>query len=1145
MQLQVCLSNRVERLYGHLKERLFAHPSAPFAKRFIVVPSPALKTWLMARMADDPDLQIAAGVEITHLEGAIASIVDRYAVDPGSFPRRRSSLELSLRLEAEIKGVLSTCKTLTPDDENLWQPLVGYLRPDTGHIAKRKIERRILALSDQLANLFMLYGKYGTTMLREWQKNPKIHWQAMLWNRIIGETMPEQTLWKCANAAVHLFAMSFIPKQTHLLLKQLSQTLSVHYYLLSPCHVFWSDILSDKECRRLMVSWREKGAREAQQLALDELIYERNALLANFGRVGREMAQQIEACGCATVENYVIQEAFTKIPQYAPLLTGDLSCNESNSLPTLLEALQTDLLLMRSPSRDDLIHLSFDGSVQLHAAPTPWREVEALYDTLMRILEESCAKGVPVQPGEILVMAPDIASYEPYIHAVFGSPESCLDYKMMDVDLVSQNSLVQAFLSLLALPYGRWDAAVVLQLFSHPAFHKKQGWTLEDVVKIRSWIDSSGIRWGDDPKHREHLLRRDHGEVTLFDKSGGGTWSDGIDRVVLGLAVESPPEGVETCFYPAANVDTAQADLLGRWIAIMRALRSDLAVLVGDTEMTLQAWADTLESLFEAYLYVDTANAEGEEKIRGVLAQLRRAAQAAPQSYPLSTVKHHVEALLKRDSAAYREGHLHAVRFCSMLPMRAVPAKVIALLGMAEGCYPRKEKSQSLNLLRENPSADYSPTQLEFDRYLFLEALLSARENFVMIYSSASQDDGKEQPSSLLATELFGYLDSGYTVDGGLPSERCLVNHPLRAYDKAYFSKEGQLKTYSEEHYRAACAYYLKEKRPLHSFVPEFFYVKQSPSSASEETVEVRQLAKFAKNPLRAYFNNRLGLYIDNPEEKKVKTEEDFHFSFLDNAVLRKALLKSSGESVESIAARTGALPQGPFKEHALKNLTNDVVECRESLAKYGVSAETLFRIELSEKHKEPYLSEAGTWKLPPLPCTVAGRNVTIVGHLDDISEAGYVIFKECKDTILVQHWPQYLVFHAAISRYGLRINPHLIFAKKGARKDPLADDPTKELEAYLQYYFAGMESPSPLIPEWVSLIVKNDADALQKAASEIQSGKSDFFFNDDAAWLWHGSPAPDAASITRIWSPIACEVFGSIFENRKPSKTTGKTDAL
>ena len=73
------------------------------------------------------------------------------------------------------------------------------------------------------------------------------------------------------------------------------------------------------------------------------------------------------------------------------------------------------------------------------------------------------------------------------------------------------------------------------------------------------------------------------------------------------------------------------------------------------------------------------------------------------------------------------------VSFCTLLPMRSIPFRVVCLLGMNDGDYPRRQTGNSLDLMQyHRQKGDRS--RHDDDRYLFLEALLAAQDYFYISY---------------------------------------------------------------------------------------------------------------------------------------------------------------------------------------------------------------------------------------------------------------------------------------------------------------------------------------------------------------------------------------------------------------------------
>ena len=212
------------------------------------------------------------------------------------------------------------------------------------------------------------------------------------------------------------------------------------------------------------------------------------------------MAQQIEESGAEVDESYVQSES-----------------------KTVLESVQQDLLNLRNPSEGEPLSFPEDHSIQIHGSPTVLREVQIVREKILDLV----LKGV--QPHEMIVMAPDIMDYEPFIKQIFP-PEEGLDVQIMDVRQSTQSPLVQGFLQLIELPAGRWDALAVTTLFESPPFMRKHKLKKEDLTLFKEWIKGCGVRWGENQSHREELLQRDHCLQGDVEPSTAGTWQFGWDR---------------------------------------------------------------------------------------------------------------------------------------------------------------------------------------------------------------------------------------------------------------------------------------------------------------------------------------------------------------------------------------------------------------------------------------------------------------------------------------------------------------------------------------------------------------------------------------------------------------------------------------
>ncbi|MEM1282755.1 MAG: exodeoxyribonuclease V subunit gamma, partial [Chlamydiota bacterium] len=991
----IYLSNRVEILYDDLVSNLF-EASSPFEKRLIIVPSPAMKSWLTLRMAQDPQLQICAGVEIYYLEEGL-DFLQNACSDTQRSAHTPSSLEIAIQLEVQLTSILSDYHLLPFDEQVIWKGLADYIQIKPGHHLSKRAEKRLVSLSEKLAHLFKQYGRYGAEMLDEWESNPKDNWQAHLWNRLFTNTelkwtypyreIKEREIVKGhAPLQLHLFAISYLSALQYTFLQSYSEYYSYRHYLLSPCSIFWSDTRSDKERISIVNSWQKRGLTDQQEKQLEELLRDRNPLLANYGRLGREMLTQIEESYQICEERYVAPDNIKDHVEYSELYFDELDLYPTQDSLSLLQRVQADMLLMRTPKSEELIELAEDASIQVHIAPNKMREIEILYNTLLKVISQHAEEEQPVTPSDIVVLAPDIADYQPYIQAIFGSRESQLDYQLMDLKAPMQSRLIQSFLHLINLPMSNWNAQTIIELFEFPHFHKKHGISIDNIHTIRAWIKESKIFWGTDTEHRDEILNHHHCLRGMVDKSSAGTWEKGFSSLIE-TTVYREERDSGNLFSRGIEVSITQTEMLGKVIQLTRSLREDLSILYDGSTMCLEEWSDYLLCLLDVYLCEGEDDRESMNLLKKKIEQLGSSGKWVGGSlFTFSTIKKHLLTALEQQHTCYRENHVQAVKFCSMLPMRAIPSRVVSIIGMEEGAFPKQDLDNSLNELRGNEKCDYCPSQVDYDRYLFLEILLSARDHLLMSHSCLTLSEDTEHPPSLVITELLSYLDQNFRVNGHLPSEHSTTHHPYRNFDAAYYTNE-TLTNYFESSFLAAKSYYQLHKKTPHQFIEDFAAVNTFQSPQGHPIfVDISELINCVRNPLKLFFNKTLGVYLKNSENEQLQTEESFTLTPLDASIIKKSALKYSPEEIMQRAETEGILPMGLFKEVAQERASTDIETIQNILESLGIANEEISSMIFTEECEAPQKDEENRWMFPPIELQHSEQTIVITGTLHNVS---------------------------------------------------------------------------------------------------------------------------------------------------------------
>ncbi|QVL57755.1 MAG: exodeoxyribonuclease V subunit gamma [Simkaniaceae bacterium] len=708
---------------------------------------------------------------------------------------------------------------------------------------------------------------------------------------------------------------------------------------------------------------------------------EGHPLLSNLGKMGRETFRVFEE------EDFILDEHYKR-----------------SSHSTYLSQLQNDILNFKNTETEK------DASILLLPAPSKIREVEILFSKLLDL---------NVKPSDIQVFAPDISSYAPLIELVFNAEESPFDFTIHDLP---ESPLLQTFFDILSLDRFKPDA--LFKLFSSPYFSPVSE---KEVKAFKSWIDQTGVKWGVDAKHRKTLL------PDLLDESESGTWKEVFEALLTNL-IFIPDKPTD---WDLPYLNFSDAEILGKGMTLVESLRDDLDFL-RSALLTGAEWADHLLILFNRYLTSEEENfASFQEKLL-LLKELEGA-------FSFPSIKRYLSNCLKQKRGVRLTKNLESMTFRSIRPGVIRSSKVVALLGLNEGAYPRSYVPSSLNLLGKE--SDYCPIPPEEDRYLFLELLTSAQDNLFITYQNISEEDGKEQPPSILVQELNPEVET----------------HPSFPFHHHYFSTS---KTYPMRHYEAARTYYEhQEKLP---FIPEYLHAKPLPIPQTKPSVTLQELSRFAKNPIRFYFNHTLNLFLHYDET----TDEEFFLS-----PLQRYKLLQQEESIVAAAER-GQLPLGRFKEIAERKIKTEWE---------GVI--------IFETHPYPLKSFEGSL---------------------EITEEGFPFLGTPKLDDLIKIYPLYLALCAE--------NPMPLLPLKGGEPLHLKSDPQKALDDYLNYYQVSCETPSPLIPFLATTLLQKDSSAL---ASRIKNSPADPYLKN----LFASPNSYDPQVIFDTWAPLLRKTFQPLLE--------------
>ena len=1047
--------NRQEDLRDLLVAWLQRAPLQPLENEVMLVQSNGIAQWLklaLARPVDAGGLGISAAVDV-QLPGRFLWQAYRLALGEAAVPAT-SPFDKS-RLVWRLLRLLPQHL-----DQASFAPLRGLLG-DT------RDWRRWHRLATQVADLFDQYQVFRADWLEDWEHRndvlrdsvrrhvaqlpPTQRWQPKLWRLLLEDVPAAQR--DSHRAAVHrrfmqhmqapdfqphdlprrivVFGITSLPQQVLEALTALSRFSQVLLLVTNPCRHYWADIIEDREL--LMAAQRRHAGKPGlpPEPRYEDLHLHANPLLAAWGKQGRDFIRQLDAFD--QPERY--RDRFASIKRGIDLfqdMDTDSLLHQVQQAVLDLEPVPADAA-RRKPLPDERQSLHF------HIAHSPQREVEILHDRLLDLFERASREGRPLAPRDVMVMVPDIRTYAPHVQAVFGrialDDPRYLPYSVADQPGRGASPLLAALESLLSLAESRFTASQVLDLLDVPSLRRRFGM-------------------------RRMLLGYASGAAPSLDDIAPYADIGGLDAALLG-PLSQLLETLEHYWRLFAGTATPT-----QWSERLRRLLRDCFDTQGDDADTLRI--DRLEDALDTWL--DACN-EADFN----------------QAIPIAIVR---EDWLQ----AIDQNHLSqrfmggAVNFGTLLPMRAIPFRVVCLLGMNDGDYPRRLSPPDFDLMAH--AGQHRPgdrSRREDDRYMFLEALLSARDVLHISWVGHSVRDNSELPPSVLVGQLRDYLAAGWHVprsapDGEDARKRLLASitttHPLQPFSPRYFSGDAASPwfTYASEWARARRGTTVIDDAPLQPW-------------QSAAVLEIGQLQRFLHRPATSFYAERLKVRFGETDTG-LDDDEPFALDRLENHAATNVLLQSAlvadqadawtvlGDAAQQLRQQ-GVLPAGGFGVLTMEEIGNDV---RRALKRWHTAVarwpQRLDARELSYVYASSGATASSLPQRPTPPHRRPGEDVQpdvlrLEGWLDDLRTgddqtlvrllpmAGELCHgKNIRYDRLLHAWTLQLLANAS----GIALSTHLLAADATVvLKASTPAEAVAHVKPLLEAWRHGMQAPLPI----------------------------------------------------------------------------------
>lgn len=698
-------------------------------------------------------------------------------------------------------------------------------------------------------------------------------------------------------------------------------------------------------------------------------------------------------------------------------------------------------------------------SVLVHSCHAPMRECEVLRDQLLAALDEDPS----LEARDILVLCPDLETYAPVIDAVFGIDDRLpkfVPYRVVDRSARKELAVVDAFLALLDLAPSRANATDIVDLLALEPVRTKFALDENEIDVVREWVRSSGIRWGEDADHRNAA-----GQPRFHEN----TWRFGLDRLLIGYAMGNDDNTLCDGCLPYGDIEGSSAATLGGLASYCEQLFTVRKMFVGLAPFP--AWRDRLADALPRLVSATWQTEFQHQMIRDALDDLVAHAAAAgfTAEVPLSVVHEALAADLEERSAAMEHAP-GGITFASFTSARCVPARVVAMLGMNDGDFPRLRHADAFDLVSRDPKPG-DPSRRDEDRQAFLDALLCARDRVIVTYIGQSIATNAERPPSVVISELLDVTDGG---------KANVVRHPLHAFSPQYFGdgKDNRLFSHAETLCSGA-----RSMRSADAAIPPFV---ERPLPPADRTagVTLDALVRFFEHPIRAFMQTRVGVSLGR-DVTPLEDREPLDFDALQKWAAGTALLERArdGEDVaimpKDVVAQ-GILPLGVVGRHAYRKIAPEVVAVAAAVAAL-------------------LAGEAP----PPREVTLDVAGTRITGWLRNVGPHGQVQYRfgDLHGRMRMGAW----VRHLALSCMKIDLPTTLIGKNKDGvvqRRYQRVHDAEKILAGLVDLYWLGMEGPLLFLPDPAVAYVEALPDTAKARADATKSYSGEFGLRDNCRYI-------------------------------------------
>lgn len=822
--LKIIQSQRIESLFDEMLAFFDEHPIGVFEPRQILIPSHGVGVWLKLHLASTQGIVAQVSTDFLgafqwDLYGRLAERDAEQKLVNGAPQAPLSASIMRWQIFGYIWQIY--CQAFQNYENKSSQEhkdinainalnfLLKQIVSQQKHSHKStqqadndaEVKRQIWVLSSQIAQVFAGYVTYRADWLRVWGQGKFLNlpvlckdkpewlierfaemqiWQAWLWKTLFKDVFEAREaevtrFWSALKAdpsltkklprSVTIFTVIQLPPAELMFLRQLAQYVDVALLHYNPSQEYWADLVDARWLQR-----RQSEHGDGTELR------ETHPLLTRMGKQSRDVFKLlVQLAGGEFVEG----EPFQGVQE---IWQDAFVQNEQAQAPTVLQHIQQHALDLSNVKDWDFDPT--DHSLAIHACHSTLRQLEVLREEIIQWLGADVAASERRKPSDILVLVPDLNDVAPLIRAVFPSSASYGEHAEIHVPIEitgltspEVDALWQALTGRFNLLAGRLSCETLLDWLALLPVQQSYGLSVDQVTRMGELLVEAGFRRGFDGEHLSRTLLSHDADVRF-------TLRFALDRLILGMAMP-----VDTMYVDCLPMTTLMRDDF-ELVAVLEQIFQELNLHRGQLllQRGVSEWLAILRTELQQ-AFASERDTRGWTSIIQALDDMEKNANAALVAkahldekeitknnlqLPLRFVLEELQSTLTQ--AMQSSIPTGSVTFARLGTMRPLPYRLIAVLNLDTGKFPKREQKNTFDLIGALPPVIGDRARTEDDLGAFLDALLLASEACWLFYNGQDVQDDQPRLPAAPVQELMDFLRDHLTKIPNPEEEQALVS---------------------------------------------------------------------------------------------------------------------------------------------------------------------------------------------------------------------------------------------------------------------------------------------------------------------------------------------------------------------------------